>query len=817
MSISKAIFLIIIIISLTGCKDNSEQIVTRLRDFNADWKFEKGENEDAVQPTFDDSSWRNIDLPHDWSIEDLPGQDGENVIGPFTKDSKGPRNGMANAHVLGGTGWYRKSFVVDKEDIGKYFSIYFEGAYMETDIWINGNHIKSHKHGYTSFWADITDYLYFSEEKNVLVVRVKNHGQNSRWYSGSGIYRNVKLLVVDPVHIAPWGTYITTPEITSEQALVKVHTRLNNTSGEDQSIRIRYSVLNQDGSIVSEFETKTMILSQKNYLLDTAEIRVKQPKLWSPAMPHLYKLSTFIFKNNELIDQSITTFGIRTLQFSSEKGFLINGEEMKLKGGCVHHDNGILGAVAIDRAEERRVELLKSYGFNAVRSSHYPPSEKFLEACDKIGLLVIDEAFDMWQKNKNSHDYHLFFDENWKDDFTSMILRDRNHPSIILWSIGNEIEERADSSGLQITRNLRSIAQELDPSRGIIAAINEFWDHPGRPWKETAPAFELLDVGGYNYMWWEYENDHKQFPDRIILGTESVPIHAYENWKLVEKHPYVIGDFVWTAMDYLGESGIGHSVPESVKVGQLMPWPWFNGWCGDIDLIGDKKPQSFYRDVVWGNSIIEMAVHAPLVNNEKEKVSYWGWPDERQSWNWDGHEGKLFEVNVYTQLPRVRLELNDKMIGEKELTEKDKYTAKFTVPFEPGKLKAIGLDNNGNISSAQLITSGKPHHIKLTADRETITSSLNDLSFVKVEIMDEVGQLVPDADILISFNVEGAGALAAAGSAHPSRMTSFRQNQLITFRGKGMIILQPSRNPGQIKVNTSAVGLQSNEIIINII
>ncbi|NJO68772.1 MAG: hypothetical protein HC830_05365 [Bacteroidetes bacterium] len=346
-------------------------------------------------------------------------------------------------------------------------------------------------------------------------------------------------------------------------------------------------------------------------------------------------------------------FGIRSIHFDAANGFMLNGKKVLLKGGCMHHDNGFLGSATIDRAEERRVELMKAYGFNAIRTSHNPPSRQFLDACDRVGVLVIDEAFDMWERPKNPQDYHRFFKEWWQKDISSMVMRDRNHPSIIMWSIGNEINERADSSGLIITRKLADEVHRLDPTRPVTAAICSFWDHKNRPWSATAPAFALLDVGGYNYMWKAYEEDHLLYPDRIMAGTESLPLEAYENWKQVEKNSWVIGDFVWTAMDYMGETGIGNSrLDNDPDNGFSRTWTWFNAYCGDIDLCGFKKPQLYYRDVIWGNSNIEMMVHAPVPEGRKEIVSMWGWPEEWQNWNWNGSEGKLMQVRV---LRNIRL------------------------------------------------------------------------------------------------------------------------------------------------------------------
>ncbi|HET6994255.1 MAG TPA: glycoside hydrolase family 2 TIM barrel-domain containing protein [Chitinophagaceae bacterium] len=792
--------------------DENESFSSRVRDFDSDWRFMRDSIAGAEQPGYNDSGWRVIDLPHDWSIEDLPEQIPGETIGPFSKKSEGANDGNSTGHVVGGTGWYRKAFTLTSDDKGKIVSVYFEGAYTETDVWINGNYVGDHKHGYTSFSFDITKFCKPAGEKNVLAVRVVNKGKNSRWYSGSGIYRHVKLIVTNPLHIDQWGVYVTTPKISAREATVRVVTDILNQQDAKIDLVVHTRILDANGTRVVEADSRESI-GGNDITTISQDMIVKSPQLWSTDSPYLYKAEVTVRVGGKTEDITLTNFGIREISFSAENGFVLNGKNIKLKGGCVHHDNGILGAVAIDRAEERRIELLKANGFNAVRSSHCPPSEKFLEACDRLGILVIDEAFDMWQKPKNPDDYHQFFDKWWRRDLSSMILRDRNHPSIILWSIGNEIQERADLSGLNMIEKFKPVIRQLDPSRLITSAVCEFWDNPGKKWGETAPTFALLDVGGYNYQWWQYESDHKQYPNRIMVGTESVPQHAFENWQLVEKNPYVIGDFVWTAMDYLGESGIGHSGCDTAKDNFFRPWPWFNAWCGDIDLIGDKKPQSYYRDVVWRRSKIQMAVHP--TGGCKEKISYWGWPDEQQSWTFPGHDGMKFEVNVYSRSPLVRLELNGRIIGEKTIPDSAKLTAKFEVPYESGELKAIAIEDGKEVGQVSLKTAGNAHSIRLKADRTSIRASRNDLSYVTVEITDDKGNLVPWETRTIEFNISGAGELAGVGSANPSDMASFKQPKRNTFRGKCLVVLRPKGEAGDIILEAKAGGLQPARIVIS--
>lgn len=782
--------------------------------FDSDWKFYRGEVTGAEKRGFNDKTWRIIDLTHDWSSEDLPNQESGKVSGPFSKESPGT---TSTGYTMGGTGWYRKTFTITAEPKSNVL-LNFEGVYMDCDIWINGEHAGKHPYGYTAFNLDITKLLNTPGKPNTIAVRVKNEGKNSRWYSGSGIYRHVWLIITQPVHIVPWGVYITTPNVSRAKATVKISTNIENSGTNPTDVKLITRLVDHNGKMVATNESPSRSLSTRN--IDIVQnLTFTEPQLWSTDSPYLYIAETEVISGGKTVDKVITPFGIRTLNFDAKTGFLLNGKPLELKGGCLHHDNGFLGSATIDRAEERRVELMKAYGFNAIRTSHNPPSKQFLDACDRLGVLVIDEAFDMWERPKNDKDYHRFFKEWWQRDIQSMVMRDRNHPSVIMWSIGNEINERADTSGLIITKLLSDEVRQLDPSRPITAAICSFWDHKGRPWSATAPAFALLDVGGYNYQYTEYEADHAKYPERIMAGTESVAKDAFDNWQQVEKNSWVIGDFIWTAMDYMGETGIGHSrLNDDPDSSFAKPWPWFNAYCGDIDLIGFKKPQMYYRDVIWRNSELEMAVHAPIPSGKFEKISYWGWPDEWQSWNWAGNEGKMMDVRVFTRCPAVRLELNGKIIGEKTVSDSTKLIATFQVPYQPGVLKAIGLENGIEVVTKTITTTGKPSKIKLTPDRSVIKSNRNDLSYVKIEITDEFGNTIPDGAKQIKLTINGEGELAGTGSACPNCMASFKKPEVTTFRGVALAILRPKigNKPGIINLKAEADGLTPDEIQIQI-
>ncbi|GAB3538096.1 glycoside hydrolase family 2 TIM barrel-domain containing protein [Pontibacter brevis] len=774
------------------------------------WRFLRDSVAGAEVPNFNDTQWRTVDLPHDFSIEDLPGPDTEEQIGPFTKQSPG---GPSTGHVMGGTGWYRKKFTLLPDDHNKIIRIHFDGVYMESDVWVNGKHLGYHPNGYTPFYYDLTPHLNPAGQENVLAVRVKNNGRNSRWYSGSGIYRHVWLTATAPVHIDTWGVAITTPEVSPDSATIRLNIRLRNESETAKQLAVVTHLVDTGNKVIAEAETSahTILKGGQSELVQTMQL--SSPVLWSLENPHLYKAVVSILENGHVVDQYVQDFGVRSISFSATEGFLLNGRKVLLKGANMHHDNGLLGAAAIGRAEERKVAIMKANGFNAIRTSHNPPSAEFLDACDRLGVLVMDEVFDMWEHPKNPQDYHLYFKEWGKRDMESILLRDRNHPSVIFWSIGNEIYERADSSGVRIAKELAELCHSIDPTRPVTAGISGFWDHPGRTWDETAPAFRYLGVHGYNYSWKEYEADHLKYPDRVMAGTETFPREAFINWQQAKQHSWVIGGFVWTGMDHLGESGIGHAVLNK-EAGGLMPWPWYVNWCGDIDLLGNKKPQSYYRDVVWGQSTLEMAVHAPIPAGSVEYISKWGWPDEHQSWTWPGEEGKQLSAAVYANAQKVRLELNGRPIGEKPILPESLLTATFEVPYAPGELKAVAITDGKEIATKVLRTTGLPAGLRLTPDRSQIRASRNDLAYVAVEVIDEAGNIVPFAAVPVRFSVAGNGELAATGNASPHDMKSFRQPVGKTYHGRSMAIVRPSGKNGSITLTATAEGMEPVSVII---
>ncbi len=730
-------------------------------------------------------------------------------VGPF--DTSLSQGAGYTGHTVGGTGWYRKNFTLS--DSNRLVSVRFAGVYMNADFWINGHHLGNHPYGYTGFEFDLTPYLNPAGQENVIAVRVRNDGKNSRWYSGSGIYRHVWLDVKDSIHVPTWGVFVTTPEVAKDKAVVKVTSEVQNATAREAAVEVCVRILDASGKMVGSTSGRLSVPGNETRSVEQS-LEVLTPKLWSPDSPELYSAEVEVAAAGKPVDKISTRFGIRKIEIDAEHGFRINGEPLLLKGGCMHHDNGPLGAVAIDRAEERRVELMKANGFNAIRTAHNPPSPAFLDACDRLGVLVIDESFDCWTVGKNSQDYNVYFKDWAQRDIASMVRRDRNHPSVIMWSIGNEIPDQFHAEATQ--KMLREAVLSHDPPRPVTQAICSDWGEVIKNWDERSDvAFQHLDIGGYNYLPEKYETDHARHPKRVMYGSESYPRDFFTYWSLVEKHPYIIGDFVWTSMDYFGESGIGHAIPSTEADNFLMPWPWYNAWCGDIDVCGFKKPQSYYRDVVWRRSPIEMAVHAPMPDGIHENVSSWGWPDEVRSWTWPGQEGKSLQVAVYSRCERVRLELNGKVIGEQPVSTETKLTARFDVPFQPGELRAIGLVNGKEVAGITLKTAGEPKAIRLVPDRSTIRADRNDLSYVTIEIVDAQGLVVPNAAIPVRFTVGGAGELAATGSPAPNEPASFHLPVRKTWQGRCLAILRPAGDAGTITLKAEADGLEPATVAVH--
>ena len=787
---------------LVSCGNFTSENTRSRQLLDSGWKFYRGEA-NAEQPGFDDSSWRTVDLPHDFSIEDIPG-----TGSPFSPDAV---SGINGGFTEGGIGWYRKNIFVPSSQKDKNFELYFEGAYMNTDVWINGRHLGNHPYGYTPFVYDITDYLAYDQD-NVIAVQVKNEGNNSRWYAGSGLYRHVWLTVTNPLHIITHGTYITTPTVTREMAEVVVETSIVNNYPSGNDVVIETVITDDAGNRVASIKADKKI-NAGNTDVFTQKTEIESPQLWSPDTPYLYNVTTRIYANNHLEDEYKSTFGIRSVSVDAQKGLLLNGVPLKLKGGCVHHDNGPLGAKAYDRAEERKVELMKANGYNAVRASHNPPSTAFLNACDRLGLLVIDEAFDMWEHGKNPQDYHLYYKTNWRKDVEVMLKRDRNHPSVIMWSIGNEIPAMQMEEVVNNARMMTSYIHELEPTRPVTAGLNNLGE-------ELNAFMEVLDVCGYNYAVGgyavgKYAMDIRNHPKRVIYGSESYAFDACDAWADVEANTAVIGDFIWTAIDYIGEASIGgHGYPQSNSV-----YPWTLAYCGDIDICGWKRPQSYYRDAFWSDEpVVSLFVHSPVSSFEplkRERINWsrWHYKDLVAKWNWPGFENKSLKVESYSSCDSVELFLNNQSLGMKETGRKCKYMATWQVPYAPGELKAVGYKAGKKVFSA-LETNAVASHLKLSADRNAIFADNQDLSYVTVELRDDYDRLDIDAENLIDFEVKGPAVIAGVGNANPVSLESYTQPRRKAWRGKCLVILKSTADAGEITLTATTPGMEAAKITI---
>jgi beta-galactosidase len=800
LKIAKSLFILLVLFTASVMNMKAQDNIQRKQLFDFSWKFFLGDNPSANAVSFDDAGWRKLDLPHDWSIE-----------GTF--DTNNPM-GNDGGYLPAGIGWYRKTFTVPASWKDKLVSIYFEGVYMNSEVFISGKSLGVHPYGYTTFSYNLTPYLKLNSE-NVLSVRVDNSKQkNSRWYSGSGIYRHVWLVVTDPIHVSQWGVTITTPEVSTEKATVKIKTIVKNETGLLQNIIIKTRLSGKNATSAGDNQIKVVLPANSEKEIEQS-ISVEKPLLWTPETPDLYKAEVTVLKDNKVIDQTQNNFGIRSIKFTTENGFQLNGKTLKLNGGCVHHDNGCLGAAAFDRAEERRVQLLKSAGFNAMRTSHNPPSEAFLDACDRLGMMVIDETFDGWKESKTPFDYSVYFNEWWQRDVEAMVLRDRNHPSIVIWSIGNEIIERKKPEAIETAKMLADCIHKNDPTRPVTSAMTT-WD---RDWAVFDPLFAVHDIAGYNYQLNRAPSDHERVPSRIIVQTESYPRDAFSNWKMVQNTNYIIGDFVWTALDYLGESGIGRwyypgDVPGEHYQGKIFPW--HGAYCGDIDLIGWRKPISHYRSMLYNeNEKLYMAVREPNPDSGKIKTTAWAvWPTW-ESWTWPGSEGKTLQVEVYSKYPAVRLYLNNKLIGEQATTIDQQFKAVFDVPYAPGMLSAAGVTENKESEKVFLETAGKVEKIKLLPDRKKISADGQDLSFITIEVTDKDGKLQPNAQNQLHFSISGPGVIAGVDNADVKDLDPYRGTSRKTWHGRALVVVKSTTNAGVIKLTVSSDGLPDAIASIN--
>lgn len=763
------------------------------RSFDNGWRFSLDADSTALAPGYDDSSWRIVDLPHDWSVE-----------GAFDRNAPAGNDG---GYLPTGIGWYRHSFEYNPNEECDRVLLYFEGVYMNSEVWVNGHRAGGRPYGYSSFYIDIAPYLKPGPD-NVIAVKVDNSAQkNCRWYSGSGIYRSVYYTQAPRVEIIPESMVITTPVVTADSARVEVRMLVENRTDTVASLKASFNSLCRH---------RDMLTIEKSFTAaphDTTEVSVSftvdNPALWSPDSPEAYFMMTYLNQNGRNIDMNHSIYGLRRFEYSADKGHLLNGKPIVLSGACVHHDNGILGARSYSDAEWRKARLLKKAGFNAVRTSHNPPAADFLDACDALGLIVIDEAFDGWRSSKTAHDYAELFDEWAVEDVKAMVMRDRNHPSILAWSIGNEIIERKSPEAVRTARLLAETCRRYDPTRPVTSALAS-WDSD---WEIYDPLAAEHDITGYNYMIHKSESDHERVPSRVMWQTESYPRDAFSNWVKVNDNPYIIGDFVWTGIDYLGESGIGRYFYEGQTEGEHFErdqWPWHGSYCGDIDLIGTRKPVSHYRQALYDtdSARVYIAVREPDGYRGKIKETMWGVYPTWESWTWPGHEGKPVDVEVVSRCPKVRLYVNGQAAGEAAMNRGNGFRAVFKVPYEPGSIRAVGLDAAGKetgVVSNTLHTAGAPAAIRLTLDRTGL--SYKDLAYVLAEIVDDRGNVVPDASNRLTFEVNVAGHILAIGSADMTSGHVYTDNVCDAWKGRALCVLKSGTGAGDITLRVTSPGL----------
>lgn len=832
MQIMKRYYILLIISTiLFSC--TTQDKVRDNTDFTENWKFCLGDDSLAYNIQYDDSKWRILNLPHDWSIE-----------ADFSANNPSTPGGGA---LPGGIGWYRKEFTIDKSNENKSFYIDFDGIYWNSKVWINGHLLGERPNGYISFRYDLTPYIK-SGEKNVIAVRVDNSQQpNSRWYSGSGIYRNVWLLTVNPVHVDHWGTYVTTPLVSEEKAEIKIVTNIRNTETTSQNADIYSILVDAKGRELTQTNRKIAITAQSNGETEQS-INIDNPILWSVENPYLYKIITQIKQNGKIVDEYETPVGIRYFSFDAEKGFFLNGKSVKIKGVCNHHDLGCLGAAVNTRAIERQLEILKEMGCNGIRTAHNPPAPELLDLCDKMGFIVMDETFDMWRKKKSPYDYSQYFPEWHERDLTDLILRDRNHPSIFMWCIGNEVLEQwshinADTLDLQqanmvlnfantldkknvnpkelhinslLTVKLADIVRKLDPTRPITTGNNE-----------TEPSNHVLrsgamDIIGFNYHEYNWIDFHEKFPNQKLIITESTsalmsrgyyqmpsdsmniwperwdkpfdrPIHhcsSYDNchvpwgtthedtWRLVKKYDHISGVYLWTGFDYLGEP-------------TPFWWPSRSSYFGIIDLAGFRKDIYYMYQSEWTDkNVLHIFPH----------------------WNWQ--EGQVVDVwAYYNNADEVELFLNGKSLGKKSKIE-DQFHVFWRVPYKKGVLKAISYKNGREVMTKEVKTTGEAVNIRLTADRQTIRADGKDLSFVTVEILDTEGNAIPIADNLIDFSIEGNGIIAGTDNGDPTDSNSLKKPSRKLFSGKALVVVQSGKEGGNIMLKAKSSGFKDVSIEI---
>jgi beta-galactosidase len=791
----------------------------RRTSFDRGWRFAKGDPAGAADPALVDGSWRTLDLPHDWAIE-----------GPFDPTIN-PHVGALPSY---GVAWYRKRFTVPATAKGRSYTIELDGAMANARVFLNGHELGGRPYGYIGFALDLTAQLVFGGE-NVVAVRVAPESESSRWYPGAGIYRHVWIDGTGPVHVARWGTFVTTPDVTEASARVLVRTEVRNEEEAPASVSLETIVLDADGKPVARTSAPVTIAPGASAVVPV-ELSVERPQRWDLDRPYLYTAVSTVKSAGATLDRYETRFGVRTIEYGPAKGFLLNGKRVRLQGVCDHHDLGALGTAVNRRAIERQIEILKRMGANALRTSHNPPAPELLDAADRLGLLVMDEAFDMWGQPKVKNGHGKYFAEWGERDLADMIRRDRNHPSIVMWSIGNEVLEQKDADGWKTAKRLVEVCHREDPTRPTTAGFNQVWNaiHNG--------LADQVDIPGFNYGVREYGRILAEHPDWTILGAETascvssrgvyhLPIEKYEKhpsheitsydvvappWAYcpdvefagLEAVPRVLGEFVWTGFDYIGEPTPFYPWNEPRDEAD---WPARSSYFGIVDLAGFPKDRFYLYQSQW--------TKAPMVHLLPH-------------WSWLGREGQPIPVMAYTNAEEVELFLNGRSLGRKrkgappveipvgkkisdDLRFLSKYRILWSVPYAPGTLRAVAYTGGQVVARSEVKTAGKATRVVLVSDRSRIRADGEDLSFVTVRIEDAAGTLVPDAADLVRFSVSGAGRIAAVDNGDAASLEPFQASQRKAFNGLALLIVRSSRDQkGSIRVMATASGLASADLTL---
>lgn len=790
--------------------------------FNADWLFHKGAVDGGEKVDVADDGWRTVELPHDWAIE-----------GPFSVTN----NCRVGALPTFGTGWYRKHFEVPADWAGKRISVEFDGAMSDAHVWVNGVLVGNRPYGYIGFEFDLTPYLNVGGE-NVIAVRLNPPDLSMRWYPGAGIYRNVRLKVNHPVHIPRWGTFVTTPLVTDEEALVDIATDLVNASKEAVTARLASIVLSPQGEEIGreELEVSLGAGAQKTA---SQNVQFKDPVRWDIDSPELYTLKSQVYVADELVDTFETKFGIRTIEFTPNDGFFLNGRRVQLQGVCMHHDLGPLGAAVNYRATERQMEMMKAMGANSVRTSHNPPSRELVQICDRLGILLVVEAFDEWKTGKVPNGYCLWWDEWHEQDMRDVVRRDRNSPSVIMWSLGNEVMEQGQKDGWKYIKRLNEICHDEDRTRPTTAGFNFYPDC-----FENKLAF-YIDVVGMNYKPGQYAEIKAKYPNMILYGSETAsqtssrgyyelplspsfnrasrqvssydvivgPGWAYApdiEFHFLKENPFILGEYIWTGFDYLGEPTPYGGRDHSTKGYWNDDWPSRSSYFAPVDLCGFPKDRYYLYQSQWTDKpMVHLLPH----------------------WNWKGKEGDTIPVFAYTNAEEVELFMNGKSLGKrvkgvdtttfiasfrghKDKPFESEYRLNWDVPYAPGTLEAVAYTDGKEVARTRRITAGPAHHIKLSVDRATLIADGKDLAFVTVKVVDKNGVVCPRADHQITFEVEGSGKLEAVGNGDATATTSYQCNQRAAFNGLCLAIIRTTNEAGEISLTATAEGLSAGALTI---